>query len=338
MQGFPITIFPQTRILFIQSGALEPYMALWKLEVEQLSLYVRLDREYAAPGEVITAINAALQATQRHIQWIIVDEVDRLDRHTLVATLRELVNWPARFLLIGREIPFELLLAADLKGRVQVVSPLLNDAFYTTEEDRDRRAILDVRAFGLGRVMLNGKLIESWDGILPRLLFFFFIDKGMVTRDEIFATFWRNMSVKEATNVFHVTKRKINEVLGMDLTLYRSGYYCISPDILLNYDVLEFNQKLQDAEVAEADSVEKLLLETIHLYRGDFLSSTDFPWVVQRRDEMRQAYGGALFALGQVYRDSGKAALAENYFLKAYRYSPGDTRFEQEVRHLIAGV
>jgi tetratricopeptide (TPR) repeat protein len=338
MQGFPVTVIPQTRILFIQSGALEPYAALWSLELKQTSLYVRLDREYGTATDSIAAIGDAMNAAQRSIEWVIVDEVDRIAHDVLAATLRELVKWPVRFLLIGRDIPFELLLSTDLKEQVQVVSPLVNDAIYTTQADHEQQAILDVRAFGLGRVILNGKLIESWDGILPRLLFFFFVDKGMVTRDEIFATFWRNMSVKEATNVFHVTKRKINEVLGLDLTVYRSGYYCVSPDVVLNYDVLQFNQKLQDAEVAEADLVEKLLFETIQLYRGDFLSSTDFPWVVQRREEMRQAYGSALFALGQVYRERGKTALAENYFLKAYRYSPGDTRFEQEVRHLIAGV
>ena len=40
----------------------------------------------------------------------------------------------------------------------------------------------------------------------------------MVTRDEIFETFWPGLPTKEATNVFHVTKRKISERLGYELT------------------------------------------------------------------------------------------------------------------------
>ncbi|NJL95427.1 MAG: hypothetical protein HC915_17740, partial [Anaerolineae bacterium] len=119
---------------------------------------------------------------------------------------------------------------------------------YARGNERDSNGsemtLLEVRAFGAGRVQLNGQAVVSWDGILPRSLFFFLVDKGLATRTEIFNTFWPNLSVREATNVFHVTKRKISEVLGIDLTVYMSGFYHISPKIHLSYDVALFNQAL----------------------------------------------------------------------------------------------
>ena len=40
------------------------------------------------------------------------------------------------------------------------------------------------------------------------------------TRADIFKEFWPGLPIKSATNVFHVTKRKIGERLGCDLTSY----------------------------------------------------------------------------------------------------------------------
>ena len=74
----------------------------------------------------------------------------------------------------------------------------------------------------------------------------------MVTRAEIFQTFWPNLTTREATNVFHVTKRKISEVLGTELTVYGSSFYHISPQIQLSYDVSLFNQLVQDSDTAGA--------------------------------------------------------------------------------------
>ncbi len=104
----------------------------------------------------------------------------------------------------------------------------------------------------------------------------------MVTRAEIFETFWPNLNTREATNVFHVTKRKISEVLGTELTVYGSGFYHISPKIQLSYDVSLFNQLVQDSDSPTADTT--ALRQALALYRGDYLISISMDWVVKRRD------------------------------------------------------
>src|ERR1700694_1025432 len=136
-------------------------------------------------------------------------------------------------ILSGRRLSKNLLNNAELKGKM---------AFFPVDPDQMQHdyirqpsdhVLLEVFGFGTGRAFVNGELIAQWDGMLPYTLFFYMVDRGMTTRDEIFKTFWPNLSIREATNVFHVTKRKVNELLGFDLTAYWSGFYRISPNVEL---------------------------------------------------------------------------------------------------------
>jgi len=112
------------------------------------------------------------------------------------------------------------------------------------------RPQVEVYSLGRGYALVNGQPITNWDGALPRNLFFYFMDHHLVTRDEIFSTFWPELSVKEATNVFHVTKRKISERISMkvegnknyELTQYSAGFYVPSDKVIRHYDVGDFRR------------------------------------------------------------------------------------------------
>ena len=268
---------------------------------------------------------------------MVVDEVDRVAGEQISPFCLALLNSnPSLCLVIvSRILPIGLLQDVQLRGVVEFVPREDEGALHDYPQTENNLAYLEVMSFGTGRVYLNGRMIVRWDGVLPRLLFFFLVDKGMVRRDEIFETFWPNMSIKEATNVFHVTKRKINEVLGMDLTIYRSGFYCITDKVNLLYDVMQFNRMLQDSEISDPEVLEALLQDTIRLYRGDYLATSDAQWVKHRREEMRQAYGGALYALALLNREKGDAELANTYFLRAYRHNPNEQRYAEAVEGLL---
>jgi DNA-binding SARP family transcriptional activator len=183
--------------------------------------------------------------------------------------------------------------------------------------------VLEVRALGQGRVLINGRLVDHWDGVLPRMLFFYFVDRGMTTRDEIFRTFWPTLSTREATNVFHVTKRKISEILGTDLTVYWSGFYRISPDLELHYDVVKFAEAIQNADVVEEEEAIYLLRNAISLYGGPFLSmTTNQPWAAQRRDELVSSYTEALAMLARIYRQQDALFDSLGFYLRAAATSP----------------
>lgn len=233
---------------------------------------------------------------------LLLDECDRALPEALDALLLEVVDAAGRgcVFIMTRQPPACVFNHAALRQRTQFV-PVAEDLLLWdyAHRDRARPTLLEVRALGTGRVLRDGQPVDAWDGLLPRLLFFFLVDRGMTTRSDIFETFWPNLSVREATNVFHVTKRKISEVLGVDLTVYWSGFYHISEHIELSYDVVQFSEMVQSSVIAPMDEAVDLLEGAIWLYRDRFLTSLDMAWIDRRRQELHQTYSEALINLAK---------------------------------------
>jgi len=209
------------------------------------------------------------------------------------------------------------------------------------------RPRLEVYALGRGHVLVNGRPITNWDGALPRNLFFFFMDRTLVTRDEIFATFWPELPIKEATNVFHVTKRKISERIGMkieepgsyELTRYSGGFYTPSDKLLRYYDVGEFQTAVEQALATTDDRQEEALLtRAVNLYRSPYLETVDMPWVVERREQLRLMSAQALINLGRLNKRRGDHQLALSFFLRALKEAPEREDIHREVINLYAGL
>jgi hypothetical protein len=251
-------------------------------------------------------------------QYLVLDEVDRGTTAALIRLLRRLpAEIPGtRILVLSRVLLADALEDEQIRSQAAFIPDDPKQMLWDYA-DREGEFLLEVRAFGEGRVHVNGRSVDTWDGALPRALFFYLIDRGMVTRAEIFQTFWPNLSTREATNVFHVTKRKISEVLDTELTVYGSSFYHISPRIQLSYDVSLFNQLVQESE---DESSGDALRQALALYRGDYLTSLKADWVLTRRDALQQAACDALVALGRICEAAGKGREALAYYLR--RHAP----------------
>ena len=277
------------------------------------------------PGDAERAAAALAQSINKiqHVT-LILDAYDRLDQDEVtpfVALLASQLTNDCHVLLGTRVLPMPLIEHRALSGRTALI-PVNPDKMILDYIGSVGKNVLEVRALGPGRVLINGRLVDHWDGVLPRMLFFYFVDRGMTTRDEIFHTFWPNLSTREATNVFHVTKRKISEILGTDLTVYWSGFYRISPDLELHYDVVKFAEAVQNAAVAEDEAAIRLLQNAITLYNGPFLSMMEQPWVSQRREELASNYAEALAGLARIYKGHNAPLDALGYYLRAAATSP----------------
>jgi len=277
------------------------------------------------PADGSGAASAVLKALRRAGNVIILlDAYDlaRQDETTpfIVALARQLPEG-SHLVLGGRGLPMHLLEHPDLQDKTTLV-PVNPDKMMLDYTQAAKKTMLEVRALGPGRVLINGRLIEHWDGVLPRTLFFYFVDRGMTTRDEIFHTFWPTLSTREATNVFHVTKRKISEILETDLTVYWSGFYRISPELELHYDVVKFAEAVQNAAVAPDEEAIMLLQNAVELYHGPFLSTMEQDWVVQRRSELAMTYAEALAGLARIYKTHDYKHHALGCFLRAAATSP----------------
>ena len=312
----------EKRIIFVHPNFKAQHLLL--NEVMDHALYLRIQGQNLDESQLQQQLDAEAERQAQkgggNIHYVVLDEGDRVQPSALIHFFRDFLGDinHERIVILSRVLPNGFLENAELRSRSTFIPVdervMLSD--YTQVGDK---TLLEVRAFGEGRVHLNGRIVDSWDGALPRALFFYLIDRGMVTRAEIFQTFWPTLSTREATNVFHVTKRKISEVLGTELTIYGSSFYHISPKIELLYDVSLFNQWVQDSENEDSGD---FLRQALSLYRGDYLMSMKSDWVLSRRDSLQQASCDALISLGRICENKGLANEALDYYLRAARLKP----------------
>lgn len=278
----------------------------------------------AKPEELAAALGADLAGVTRGATMLLLDAFDHLNPSKAVDRF---------FRALPDELPEGLHIAINsrllrvqpwndlvLAGQVAVVGAdnAVDGSIYGDAEKRNQ---LEVFALSGGHVYADGRPVVSWDGSLPRHLFYFFVDHPMVTRDQIFEVFWPKMSVKEATNVFHVTKRKISERLSFELTNYASGFYVPSPKVQVHYDVRVFEAAVHDAIESEESAPANWAL-AVQTYRSHFLPAINTPWVQARRDELQNKYAQALIGLGRYYRREGQLGMAQGYLLRALREKP----------------
>ena len=204
-----------------------------------------------------------------------------------------------------------------------------NNLMFTKEEQPKPQ--LEVYAFGRGHVITNGREIRNWDGALPRNLFFYFVDNPLVTRNQIFDVFWPRLSVKDATNVYHVTKRKITERISMnvddddnyELTTYSAGFYMPSNKVVRHYDVFDFEEAIEQALLSDDPHEQEVLFShAIDIYKGPFLQTVTLPWVAERRLQLQEVYAEALIGMARLQAAQKAWREALGFYTRALKEVP----------------
>lgn len=324
-----LTLDPHIKLVVIHPNYTPQHHVLSEILAGEHPVYVCFTGKKLNQSQLREQFEQALQDQNGGVQLssvtsLVLDECDRADSAAFSIFLPEIIAGlgDTRLFIISRVLP-ECVVNNDSLRAISRFIPSDDSLMYWdyTALNREKH-LLEVRAFGSGRVLLDGKLVDNWDGVLPRSLFFYLVDRGMTTRNEIFATFWPNLQIKEATNVFHVTKRKISEVLGTDLTMFWSGFYRISPHIQLSYDAVQLTEMVQASAVASPQETTELLLRAILLYRGNFLTSINAPWVKRRREELLQLYSDVLVGLARQLEHNADGRQALGLYLRAAANNP----------------
>jgi DNA-binding SARP family transcriptional activator len=312
------------RIVVIHPNYAKQHLVLQTLLEHKSAVYVRFVGVNLSRQQLREQLEQALpsekgQSSLGNVGWLVLDECDRANPDAFSTFLPELqaASSSIHIAVITRTVPECILTLAELRSSTHFLPNEPSLMLWDYAQRPNPPALLEVRSFGAGHVLLNGQNVDSWDGVLPRSLFFFLVDQGMTTRNQIFETFWPHLSTREATNVFHVTKRKISEVLGTDLTAYVSGFYRISPNIELSYDAALFTETIQSSAVLSSEEAVDLLRRAIALYKGPFLTSLPLEWVKSRRGELLQMYGEALVALAKTCEDAGDIHESLGLYLRA---------------------
>lgn len=288
--------------------------------VLQGALYVRL-RGWRISLEGLRAQIAHERAAQPDDPGcLVLDEYDRADEQALAALVRQAGNagLPGRVILLGRALPHRIQTSdAPLYGLTTRLPALPASGLPGTRT-------LHVRMLGTDEVLSEGRRI-IWTGDQARLLFYYLVDRALVTRDEIFKAFWPTASKQDATNIFHVTKNKIARALpasSTGFTRYQDHFYRIAPTWHVVSDVTQFLDLVQQADAASANSIHeaRLLTEAATLYRGDFLAGSSENWVIERRRHLRETMADVLYRLGQHAGRHNDAEMACHHWVRAVRF------------------
>ncbi len=248
--------------------------------------------------------------------FLILDEYDRSDSaddvQRFVQRLAGVIPANCRLVLNSRTLP-RLPWVSMISQKQAVLledDRLIEEEFYGPVAQSSNP--LEVYALGPGFVLMDGEPIDTWEGHLPRLLFFFALDRPVVTRSEICEAFWPELDPDQAVNVFHVTKRRLHKALDNDVLVHDEGYYRVNPEMAVYYDVMEFVVALMVGRNSnDPDKRFEAWQRAADLYRGPFLQGHNDAWILERRVDFRAGYLEALTEMAHVWlsRDRHEQAL-----------------------------
>ncbi|HEX2620914.1 MAG TPA: BTAD domain-containing putative transcriptional regulator, partial [Phototrophicaceae bacterium] len=240
----------------------------------------------------------------------------------------------------GRTLPrlSWLSLIAQNKAGMLLNNDLITKDFYGLKNDS--QGSLEVYALGPGFVLLNNQYIDAWEGHLPRLLFFFALDRPVITRSDICTSFWPELNPEQAVNVFHVTKRRLHKALDLDVLAHDDGYYAVNPELHIYYDVLEFVESLLRGRDASLD--EEIRIDawqrSANLYRGPFLQGHDDRWILERRIDFRAGYVESLQYMANVWKERNRPEQALSLLQKALTEDLRVDSVNQEIMRLYTSL
>ncbi|MFW5708866.1 MAG: AfsR/SARP family transcriptional regulator [Chloroflexota bacterium] len=274
---------------------------------------------------------------------LILDEYDRSDRsdevQRFVERLSDRMPRNGRIVINSRTLPRLPWVSMIAQGRAVLLKDgeMVQDEFYSIENRPKNTDVLEVYALGPSFVMVDSEPVDNWEGHLPRLLFFFALDRPIVTRSEICQAFWPDLDPDQAVNVFHVTKRRLHKALEADVLVHEDGYYRINPDLPIYYDVMDFVDVLLQARLTDDDDKKlEYWQRAIDLYRGPFLQGHDERWIVERRVEFRDGYVEALSGTASIMNALGRKEVALSLLQKALSANPLHQPVHREVMTLYA--
>src|SRR5579863_3753223 len=186
---------------------------------------------------------------------------------------------------------------------------------------------LRVRALGGAVVEFGDAALTAadWGYAKPRELMFLLVSSPPMTKDQIAAALWPDLSRQQLGNALHTALRELRRALGdAGWVVYANGHYRFDRSRPHECDVTEFEDALLAARRARpGEAALPHLQRAIGLYGGDFLDGMSAgEWALVRRDELRRAFESALLATGRLQTAAGRHQAAVTVFRRAVAHEP----------------
>ncbi len=282
-------------------------------------------KDTADQTPLLTAFAGDLNQLSAEPYILLLDEFDRAtvgdDLQSFLEALIDNLPPQCRLVLNSRNLPRLpwMALIAQRKAVMLRDAELISADFYQNQAPAEEARVL-ATALGPGTVILDNEPIDNWEGHLPRLLFFFALERPVVTRSEICQAFWPELSTDQAVNVFHVTKRRLHKALesvGVDVLVHEDGYYRVNPELSVHYDITDFVSALVAGRLAKGKARPAAWQRVIDLYQRPFLQGHNETWIARRRQEYQSGYLEALSEMATIRLEENRPEHALALLLRA---------------------
>jgi len=201
--------------------------------------------------------------------------------------------------------------------------------------------MLRIRVLGAAVVEVGDTALTAadWSYAKPRELMFLLAASPPMTKDQIAASLWPDLSRQQLGNALHTALRELRRALGdPGWVRYSDGQYRFDRSRPHECDVTVFEDALLAARRARpAEAALPELHRAIAVYGGDFLDGmATGEWALVRRDELRRAFESALLATGRMQVAAGRHQAAAAAFRKAVAHEPLNESAHRELMNCWA--
>ena len=187
--------------------------------------------------------------------------------------------------------------------------------------------MLRVRALGAATVHRGDAALTAadWGYAKPRELLFLLAASPPMTKGQLGAALWPDLSPQQLGNALHTALRELRRALGdPSWVVYADGCYRFNTAREHECDLETFEQALAAARAARpAAAALPHLQRAVAAYRGDFLAGMAAgEWAQARRDELARSFESALLAIGRLHAAAGRYQPAAAAFRRAVTHEP----------------
>jgi LuxR family maltose regulon positive regulatory protein len=169
---------------------------------------------------------------------------------------------------------------------------------------RNTTYTLSVHTLGDESVGRDGTPVTDWRSAVAREIFFYLLFEGAQRRDTIGSLFWPDFAPRKVRNNFHATMHRARQALGPNVIVFEDDIYRINPDVQIHCDALDLERVVDEARSLPPHDARAAHLweRAVHLYKGEFLPSLDYDWVLPRRIALHEMYIEAMVGMGHCAR------------------------------------
>jgi predicted ATPase/DNA-binding SARP family transcriptional activator len=188
-------------------------------------------------------------------------------------------------------------------------------------------SVLRIRALGAATVHRGETAVTAadWGYAKPRELLFLLAASPPMTKDQLGAALWPDLSGQRLGHALHTALRALRRALGdTGWVVYSDGHYRFNTARDHESDLETFEQALTAARGARPGAAALPDLQrAVAAYHGDFLAGMAAgEWADTRRDELARSFESALLAAGRLHAAAGRYQPAAAAFRRAIAHEP----------------